>query len=76
MNKDKDFSLVDGRKHKTSKYPKLASQAGESQKKTRTDHLSRCMSQRNLPGTSTKEVKLIRRLSKCKQIRKKFWKKK
>lgn len=69
MNKGKDLSLFDIHEHKTLKYPKLACRAGEVPKKTLTDHLLRCMSQRNLPGTSTEEVRLIRRLSKCKKVR-------
>jgi len=60
MNKGKDFSLSESHENKTSRYPKLACQAGEPPKKTQRDHLSICMSQRNLPTMSTEEVKLIR----------------
>jgi len=67
MNKDKDFYLFESHKHKTSKYPKLACQAGEPPKKIQKDHLSRCMSQRNLPTMSTEEIKLIRRTIQMKQ---------
>lgn len=55
MNKGKDLSLFESHKHKTSKYPKLACQAGEPPKKNQRDHLSRCMSQRNLPTLGTEE---------------------
>lgn len=47
-----DFSFVDSHKNKTLQDPKLVGQAGESQKKTLTDHLLICMSRRNLPATT------------------------
>lgn len=59
MNKDKDSSLVESQEYKTLKHAKSISQAGELPKKTLTVHLSRCMSQRNLPGTKVQRSKSL-----------------
>jgi hypothetical protein len=69
MNKDKDSSLFDSQKHKTLKYPKSISQVEELPKRTLIIHLSRFMSQRNLPEEKCiEEVKLISKLFKYKHL--------
>jgi hypothetical protein len=65
MNKDKDSSLFDSQKYKTLKYPKLISQVEELPKRILIIHLSRCMSQRNLPEEKCIEVKLTVSLRSC-----------